>query len=95
MSNLFVFILPPLDLQTSSVSRTAPDPDVVPYPSQAPPPAPPSLSKMEIYSDPSVFSDIDQVAINVSVKVGENNCNEDTVASMYVIDCVLFIAGRS
>ncbi|GAB6027914.1 hypothetical protein CHUAL_002129 [Chamberlinius hualienensis] len=36
------------------------------YPSQPPPPNPPLHSKHEIYSDPMVFSDLDQVAINVA-----------------------------
>ncbi|XP_015782055.1 hillarin [Tetranychus urticae] len=36
------------------------------YPSQAPPPCPPSISKAEIYTDPKVFTHIDEVAINVA-----------------------------
>lgn len=43
-----------------------PPEDVVPYPNHPPPPGPPSVSKMEIYSDPAVFADIDQVAIHVA-----------------------------
>lgn len=40
--------------------------DILPYPSHPPPPSPPSVSKMDIYSDPSVFSEVDQVAISVA-----------------------------
>jgi hypothetical protein len=54
-----------LQTNDSLLSRVQHSDDVIPYPNQPPPPAPPSISKMEIYSDPSVFSDIDQVAINV------------------------------
>lgn len=40
---------------------------LLPYPSQAPVPAPPALSKFEVYNDPVEFSDIDQIAISVSI----------------------------
>ncbi|XP_076353635.1 hillarin-like [Tachypleus tridentatus] len=36
------------------------------YPTRPPPPTPPKLSKFEIYSDPAVFAELDQVAINVA-----------------------------
>lgn len=38
---------------------------LLPYPSQAPIPAPPALSKFEVYNDPVEFADIDQIAISV------------------------------
>lgn len=37
-----------------------------PYPSRAPPPAPPALAKFQIYSDPAEFSHVDQIAISVA-----------------------------
>ncbi|CAG0888528.1 unnamed protein product [Darwinula stevensoni] len=40
--------------------------ELPPYPSQAPPPGPPAQAKVEIYSDPMVFHDIDQQAIAVA-----------------------------
>nr|CAI5848459.1 unnamed protein product [Callosobruchus analis] len=40
--------------------------EVQPYPSHAPPPAPPALSKFQVYSDPSEFAHIDQIAISVA-----------------------------
>ena len=36
------------------------------YPSQPPPPVPPSYAKTEIYRDPTVFAEVDQRAINVA-----------------------------
>ncbi|XP_067003178.1 hillarin [Anabrus simplex] len=39
---------------------------LLPYPSQAPIPAPPALSKFEVYNDPIEFADIDQIAISVA-----------------------------
>ncbi|XP_021938562.1 hillarin isoform X2 [Zootermopsis nevadensis] len=39
---------------------------LLPYPSQAPIPAPPALSKFEVYNDPVEFADIDQIAISVA-----------------------------
>ncbi|XP_054161637.1 hillarin-like [Oppia nitens] len=39
---------------------------IMPYPSQPPPPSPPVISKMDIYSDPNVFAELDQIAINVA-----------------------------
>lgn len=39
---------------------------LLPYPSQAPSPAPPLLTKFQIYNDPIEFSHIDQIAISVS-----------------------------
>lgn len=41
--------------------------ELAPYPTHPPPPSPPLISKVEIYSDPSVFLELDQVAINVSM----------------------------
>ena len=38
---------------------------LLPYPSEAPIPAPPALSKFEVYNDPVEFADIDQIAISV------------------------------
>lgn len=40
--------------------------DLPPYPSHAPIPAPPALSKFQIYSDPAEFASVDQIAISVS-----------------------------
>ncbi|XP_060520094.1 hillarin [Cylas formicarius] len=37
-----------------------------PYPIHAPPPAPPTLSKYQIYSHPNEFAHIDQIAISVA-----------------------------
>lgn len=37
-----------------------------PYPVHAPVPAPPALSKFQIYNDPVEFSNVDQIAISVS-----------------------------
>jgi hypothetical protein len=42
---------------------------LLPYPSQAPIPAPPALSKFEVYNDPVEFADIDQIAISVRKQV--------------------------
>ncbi|XP_049963095.1 hillarin [Schistocerca serialis cubense] len=39
---------------------------LLPYPSQAPQPAPPALSKFEVYNDPVEFADVDQIAISVA-----------------------------
>ncbi|XP_013773094.1 hillarin-like [Limulus polyphemus] len=36
------------------------------YPTHPPPPTPPQLSKFDIYSDPVIFAELDQVAINVA-----------------------------
>lgn len=36
------------------------------YPSQPPPPVPPSFAKTEIYRDPTVFADVDERAISVA-----------------------------
>ncbi|KAF7489929.1 Kyphoscoliosis peptidase [Sarcoptes scabiei] len=36
------------------------------YPSQPPPPSISSISKLDIYNDPSVFAELDQIAINVA-----------------------------
>lgn len=41
--------------------------ELPPYPSHAPVPAPPALSKFQIYSDPTEFSHVDQIAISVSL----------------------------
>ncbi|KAJ6225491.1 hypothetical protein RDWZM_004036 [Blomia tropicalis] len=40
--------------------------NVVSYPSHPPPPSVPTISKLDIYNDPSVFADLDQIAINVA-----------------------------
>ncbi|KAF2897379.1 hypothetical protein ILUMI_08793 [Ignelater luminosus] len=40
--------------------------DLPPYPSHAPVPAPPALSKFQIYSDPAEFAHVDQIAISVA-----------------------------
>ncbi|XP_077299802.1 peptidase hillarin [Arctopsyche grandis] len=37
-----------------------------PYPARAPPPAPPALTKFHIYSDPTEFAEVDQIAISVA-----------------------------
>ncbi|KAG8338268.1 hypothetical protein J6590_005810 [Homalodisca vitripennis] len=42
------------------------DDTLLPYPSQAPTPAPPLVSKFQIYNDPVEFSHIDQIAISVA-----------------------------
>lgn len=36
------------------------------YPSRAPVPAPPALSKFQIYNDPTEFAEVDQIAISVA-----------------------------
>ncbi|CAG2182407.1 unnamed protein product [Oppiella nova] len=38
----------------------------MPYPAQPPSPSPPLISKMDIYHDPNVFAELDQIAINVA-----------------------------
>lgn len=38
---------------------------VASYPSAPPPPNVPTISKLDIYSDPNVFAELDQIAINV------------------------------
>ncbi|KAL3221250.1 hypothetical protein MRX96_029583 [Rhipicephalus microplus] len=40
--------------------------DINTYPSHPPPPTPASISKTDIYTDPEVFSELDQIAINVA-----------------------------
>lgn len=40
--------------------------DLPPYPSLAPVPAPPALSKFQIYNDPAEFAHVDQIAISVA-----------------------------
>ncbi|XP_076331137.1 hillarin-like [Tachypleus tridentatus] len=40
--------------------------ELIPYPTHSPPPSPPKLSKRDIYNDPAVFAELDQVAINVA-----------------------------
>jgi len=42
------------------------DEELFPYPSNPPAPQPPSVAKTEIYRDPLVFADIDQIAISVA-----------------------------
>lgn len=41
-----------------------------PYPARAPPPHPPLVSKFHIYTDPVEFSEVDKIAISVSVQYG-------------------------
>lgn len=43
--------------------------EVTPYPSHAPLPAPPALSKFQIYSDPIEFANVDQIAISVLISI--------------------------
>lgn len=38
-----------------------------PYPARAPPPQPPLVSKFHIYTDPAEFTDVDKIAISVSL----------------------------
>ncbi|XP_076355928.1 hillarin-like [Tachypleus tridentatus] len=40
--------------------------ELVPYPTHPPSPTPPQTEKVEIYNDPTVFTELDQVAINVA-----------------------------
>ncbi len=40
--------------------------ETFPYPQQAPPPGPPTVDKIDIYTDPHEFAAIDQIAISVS-----------------------------
>ncbi|XP_057669035.1 hillarin [Diorhabda carinulata] len=40
--------------------------EVQPYPSLAPVPAPPALSKFQVYNDPVEFANVDQIAISVA-----------------------------
>ena len=40
--------------------------ELQPYPSNAPPPQPPAMAKTQIYANPLVFADIDQIAISVN-----------------------------
>lgn len=40
--------------------------ELSPYPSRAPIPAPPALSKFQIYNDPTEFAEVDQIAISVA-----------------------------
>ncbi|KAI5721692.1 hypothetical protein M8J77_024257 [Diaphorina citri] len=39
---------------------------LLPYPSHAPPPAPPTLSKYQLYGDPAEFAHVDEIAISVA-----------------------------
>lgn len=39
--------------------------ELLPYPSNPPAPQPPGVAKTDIYHDPLVFADIDQIAISV------------------------------
>lgn len=50
-----------LYLDDGDIEETA-----LPYPSQAPIPAPPAISKFQIYNDPVEFAHVDQIAISVS-----------------------------
>lgn len=40
--------------------------ELMPYPSQPPAPQPPGVAKTDIYHDPLIFADIDQIAISVA-----------------------------
>lgn len=40
--------------------------ELFPYPTNPPAPTPPGVAKTDIYHDPMVFADIDQIAISVS-----------------------------
>ncbi|KAJ8924101.1 hypothetical protein NQ315_006883 [Exocentrus adspersus] len=40
--------------------------ELQPYPSHAPAPAPPALSKFQVYNDPVEFANVDQIAISVA-----------------------------
>ncbi|KAJ8973915.1 hypothetical protein NQ317_000460, partial [Molorchus minor] len=40
--------------------------ELQPYPSHAPAPAPPALSKFQVYNDPREFANVDQIAISVA-----------------------------
>ena len=42
--------------------------ELFPYPSNPPAPQPPGVAKTDIYHDPMVFADIDQIAISVRVE---------------------------
>ena len=41
--------------------------DIFPYPQHAPPPSPPTIDKIDIYTDPGEFAAIDQIAISVGL----------------------------
>jgi hypothetical protein len=60
---------------------------LLPYPSQAPIPAPPALSKFEVYNDPSEFADIDQIAISVRKQLRSllQVCNVTYAISSYAL----------
>lgn len=60
---------------------------LLPYPSQAPIPAPPALSKFEVYNDPVEFADIDQIAISVRKQV--TNVGKVSNLSSYACNSVL------
>lgn len=64
---------------------------LLPYPSEAPIPAPPALSKFEVYNDPVEFADIDQIAISVRkhLNSAENLSDFHTLKSC-VIDLTLY-----
>ncbi|XP_017484450.1 PREDICTED: uncharacterized protein LOC108373117 [Rhagoletis zephyria] len=60
-------------LQEFTISRSASNGSsynsgipVASYPSAPPPPNVPTISKLDIYSDPNVFAELDQIAINVA-----------------------------
>lgn len=42
--------------------------EVFPYPTNPPAPQPPGVAKTDIYHDPMVFADIDQIAISVMTR---------------------------
>lgn len=54
------------DIRSSCNGSGSPDVEAIAYPLNPPPPAPPVYGKSHIYKDPHVFSQVDQVAINVS-----------------------------
>ena len=47
------------------------DEELFPYPSNPPQPQPPQVAKMQLYRDPLVFADIDQIAISVEALINQ------------------------
>jgi hypothetical protein len=72
---------------------------LLPYPSQAPIPAPPALSKFEVYNDPVEFADIDQIAISVRKVPNLSSCDCSSILKLtdlqYIYDrlCGLVVRG--
>ena len=46
-------------------------PELHEYPTQPPPPSPATVGKIEIYDDPEVFSEVDQLAIQVGSRCAQ------------------------